>query len=459
MIARLRALRAMPEPHERRKLGLLSLCFFCVIATYSVLRPLKVSVFAYLVGVEYQPLTKFITILLMFPAMIFYAYLVDKIRRYQVLYFFLCVYAALCLLFCYFLLHPVYGLTNTHTSPWRILGWAFYILLDLYPVFVVSTFWAFSGSIFSPTEAKNSYGFIVAASKMAGITSPLLSSAILTANWWPHTTVIPWLVGSSAILLLMAATFIAKLIRTVPGQFLHGYEAVYQLEKEKSKQKTKKKGFAGLFEGIRLMITQPYVFGIFGLVYSYELISSMLDYQMQFMVRSYYHNNVGEMSKFFLNYTASFQGVGLLFAIFGTSTLLRKLDVQFCLVSVPLITSGLVVGLLMFPSLTTMFVVMVVLRGLNYGFNTPIREILYIPTVKNIKFKSKAWIDSFGRTISKGSGASVNLLAQSGGSHAVLATGCSVSLVVVVVWTFIALSVSRKYMTTVSEGKAIGNDD
>ena len=445
--------------YGRLKLLLLSSCFFFVIASYSIIKPLKTSVFNSLVGIDYLPMTKYLTIILMIPAMFLYSSLVDRVRRYQVAYFFFSLYALLCLLFAYFLMHPAYGLTNTFQSKYRVLGWAFYVLMDFFPIFIVSTFWAFTNSVNSPDSAKDDYGYIVSASKIAGITSPLVGWSLINMTGWTKTGTIPLLVGICSVLLILAAVMMLQLIRRVPGKYLHGYEAVYQLEKERKKETAKRGGMRGFFDGFKLMITQPYLFGIFGLVYSYEIISALLDYQMQFMAVAQYKNDIGDIASFNLLYTSAFQGLGLFFAFFGTRKLLKRLDVQICLVSVPVLVSVLLLGLKAFPTLVGVSIAMVFLRALNYGFNVPIREILYIPTIKDVKFKSKAWIDSFGRTFSKTSGATINLMAMGHGPTACFATGINVSLVIVVVWMLISVGVSRRYMDVVRSGSAIGDEE
>ena len=67
----------------------LAATFFCIIGSYSILRPLKTSVFFSLVGREYQPITKYVTILSLIPILLLYAKLVDKLKRYQLVYIFL----------------------------------------------------------------------------------------------------------------------------------------------------------------------------------------------------------------------------------------------------------------------------------------------------------------------------------------------------------------------------------
>ncbi len=439
---------------ELKKLLLLGGAFFFIIGTYSVIRPLKTSVFLGLVGKEYQPLTKLITIIMLVPVLFLYTKIVDKLRRYQVVYYFLMFYVVTIILIALMLMHPVIGLQNTDTSPFRIFGWIFYLLIDLFPVLTVSTFWAFANSISTPEYAKKSYGKIVALSRVGGIITPLLSWFVIEKITIPHSTSIPILMISAAFLLLLACLCITRIRKVVPGYLLHGYEAVYQTEKEKGKKKKK----VGMLEGLKLMLTQPYVMGIFALVYIYEAISVILDYQMQVQMSIATNNSVAAMSSFMFIYTASFQVLGLVFSLFGTSALLKSIGVRFCLFIMPVGTILMMLGLISWPGLSTIFVIMVLLRALHYGFNAPVREILYIPTTKDIKFKSKAWIESFGRTLSKTSGSAFNFAYRGTAYLSLIRINAGLIIGLSVVWGVVTFFIGKRYANTIKDNKVIGEE-
>ncbi len=152
--------------------GLLLGCsFFFIIGSYSILRPLKSALFLALVGREYLPIAKIISIVILFPCLLLYTKLVDKLRRYQVVYFFLAVYIIGGIITAFLLTHPAWGLSNTSTDPYRFFGWAVYFFIDLYSPLVVSVFWAFANSINNPSEARRHYAFMVSGSKIGGMIS------------------------------------------------------------------------------------------------------------------------------------------------------------------------------------------------------------------------------------------------------------------------------------------------
>jgi AAA family ATP:ADP antiporter len=383
--------------------------------------------------------------------MMWHSRIVDKLKRHQTLYFFLGLYIVLSLIFAAFLAHPVYGLLNTKTSCYRLLGWSFDVFMDLYPGLIVSTFWGFVNSLSTPHFASHGYGTIVAISRIGGISMPLLSLVLIEQCNLHCSVSIPYLIIISSLFLLASMLCIRRITQVVPSTYLHGYTDQTVTKKKKSRP--------GILEGLRLMISEPYVFGIFALVCSFEAINVVFDYQMNMLVSLEKNNDVQAMSAFMLIYTSTFHTLSLFFALIGTRTLLKKIGIQRSLMIMPLTIIGLVVLLIMHPHLSTIFFIMVVLRGLNYGFNHPIREMLYVPTVSNIQFKSKAWIESFGRTFSKNSGNMVNLATKGLQPYYSLLLQSSFTLTISIMWLGVAFAVGQRYLDAIKKGTIIGSSD
>lgn len=447
------------DRYDLIKIVLVGFAYFFILASYSILRSLKTSIFLGLVGAEYQPYTRFIAIAIMFPYMFFYSKMVDTLKRRHIVGIVLGGYGIISIIFALTFTHPIHGLRNTMTGPFRILGWSFEIFMDLYSAVILSTFWSFVNSICTPTFANRYYGFIVGAGKIGGILSPMLGMLIVHLLCdWQSSSLLTFLSGA---FLIIAVMLVYLTLRKVPHSYTQGYSTVPQptidpaiVAQKKGLWPSIKIGFIKYFEGLRLMIAEPYVFGVFWLMYSVEIISIIFDYQMQVLLSASTNNNIGDMSLFMLRYTSTFQAVGFVFAFFGTSSLLKHIGIRSCLMIMPLTIIGLITALTVHPSLSVIFVVMVVLRSLNYGFDFPLREMLYIPTVKDIQFKSKAWSDSFGRTLAKTSGSALNLFAKSSYSPCFFMNITTLGITSVYLVT--AFFVGRKYVATIRDGHIIG---
>jgi AAA family ATP:ADP antiporter len=388
--------------------------------------------------------------LVLIPCILLYAKLVDKVKRHQVFYCFLSIYIFGLLILALLLNHPICGLQNTKPSVYRTLGWFFYLFIDLFSPLVITTFWAFANSISTTESAKNSYGKIVALSRFGGIGASLFSWYLMQHTHISHHTSIPCLLIGSSIMLLCCLFSIAQIIKKVPSQLLHSSQNNIHGKKLTKGKKT------GALQGLKLLLTKPYIFGIFILVYIFDAISIITDYQMQVLMAVKNNNGIQEMSAFMFLYTVAFHTLTLFFALVGTSTLLKKIGVRFCLFIMPLSTITLMITLIFKPTLNTIFVIMVIFRALHYGFNAPIREILYIPTTKDIKFKSKAWIDSFGRSFSKSSGSTLNLLSQAQNTIKLIRIDSIFAISLSIVWIIISFFIGEKYQKTIKNKQIIG---
>jgi AAA family ATP:ADP antiporter len=101
----------------------------------------------------------------------------------------------------------------------------------------------------------------------------------------------------------------------------------------------------------------------------------------------------------------------------------------------------------------------VVLRAINYAFSWPLRESLYIPTVKEIKFKSKSWIDAFGSKFAKSSGSALNILAKWIGPASYFATYSFFFTGIIGLWVGTAFLLGRRFERAVAKSEVIGVDE
>jgi len=425
-----------------------------IISAYTILKEMKDIVFVETVGVDYIPKAKILSIFILIPAILFYSYLVNRVRRHHILSFYAILYGLLGLLFTYFIGHPVIGISNTVTSPWRMFGWIFYVFIEGASPFLVGVTWAFANSIHNPKEAKNYYAFLVTLSRFGG-----LFAAGFGWYWLSTNVVVPLLIKQQlllllpSIILLFVPLAVWLLRKKVPSTLLHGYEAVYKYEKQAEKHHK----HPGLFSGLVLLIRNPYVLGIFSIIFFYEVVNTVLS-----LLRITYSLGDGleEFSSRLFALTFGYHLVAFFVAILGTQALVHFLGERRCLMLVPVSIGILLFGFLFIGTFEAFTVAFIAMRGINYGFFYPVRESLYIPTVKAINFQSKAWIDAFGTKISKGAGSFFNEAAR----HVVRTSGFMASqllhasffAVIIGTWIFIAHLLGKRYARAIAHNEVIG---
>ena len=185
---------------------------------------------------------------------------------------------------------------------------------------------------------------------------------------------------------------------------------------------------------------------------------------MKLLTDAVYPSKIGggaEFATFQGWYNISIGALALIFAFFG-GFFMRTFGLRACLVAFPVIIGicclivfgGNVLGASTFGLLWIFFGVMVLIKGAAYALNKPTAEVLYIPTSKDVKFKTKGWIDAFGARLLKGAGAGVNTSLASS-LQILLTVGTVLSLGVVGAWVFIAYFVSTSFNNLQKENKII----
>jgi len=452
------------EPNERLKVFFLSLAYFCIIAGYTVAKELKDTVFNAIVGYEYIPQARIIAMVVLVPAILFYALLVDRIRRYQLLTYYSMFYGIMALVFAFFLNHPVIGMANTAQSPYRLFGWLFYFFLEGFTPFVISVFWAFSNSITNQQSAKKNYGLMVAGSKLGGMLGAVIGIIVMLLNRLGPQSLAKdiinhqVLLGCFGLFCLSIPVIVLLLMKKVPGRYLHGYEAVYELEKKRSLEKTK----TGVFAGLSMLIKYPYVLGIFAMIFFYEVINSVLSYHRVRIAQMYATNlsegnfSSSEMALYLFGIVFCVHFIGFLVSLFGTRTLLEVLGERWALILIPTLNIVLMVWLFVFYGPTVFIVVSVLGKSINYALGYPVREQLYIPTPKEIKFKAKSWNDAFGGKFGKTAGSTFNYLAQKVSEAASFGVHIVFFAVISGFWLVAAFLLGRKFEWAVSHNAVIG---
>ncbi len=331
------------EAQDRLKVFFLCIAFFFIIGAYTIAKELKDIVFISIVGREYIPLAKIPAMLILLPAILLYSLLVDRMRRYRLFSFYSAFFGVMGLVFAYFIGHPSIGLANTDAGPYRLFGWLFYCFVEGYTPFVVSVFWAFANSISSPDSAKRYYGLLASSSKLGGMVTSGLAWALFSLGssalpgGFSDIAIHQIVLVVSSLLLLVVPMVIFLLMKKVPGRYLHGYEAVYQVEKQKKKLKQEK---TGVFVGLAMLVKHPYVLGIFGMIYFYEVIATILSY-LRLGIAQSNAATVSDVSAFLFKMVFMTHAIGFLISLFVTQTLLKRFGERICLLLIPALSGAL----------------------------------------------------------------------------------------------------------------------
>ena len=385
---------------ELLKYILLAIGLFFLIGSYWPLKTLKDSIFINIVGPLYLPQAKLASLTLFFPLVLLYSKLVDMVSKEKMIYILVGFYGAVGLILVYYLHHPIIGLHNTAVSVDRYIGWAFYLFVESYISLMVSVYWSFINDITTPESAHKGYGLIFFGSQLGGFLLTLLGN-FLSFDTTQYAHRVPIIALLSIAMFFMVAVIVFILKHMVGNEHLSGYQS-----RVPETQGIDKPQIAFL-DGLRVLVTKPYVMGIFVLIFFQELITTLVGFQMLLLVKSTYVDP-GVVNKFLFEFNLAIQTLACLFSLLGTSYFQRSFGIKFCLIAFPVLLGLSFIGYLVHPALSTIFYVMLIAKALNYALYQPAKEILYIPTSKNIKYKAKAWIDMFGLRFAKATGSGIS---------------------------------------------------
>lgn len=438
----IRALWGNLHGEELKKYALLAAGFFFLIGSWWPLKTLKDSIFINTVGPLYLPYVKVASVTLFFPIVLLYSRLVDAFTKEKLIYLFIGVYTVLGLVFVYFLNHPSIGVANAQVDPTRVIGWAFYIFCESYVDLGLTLYWSFVNDVATPESAKKGYGLIIFGSQLGGFLFTVLGN-VLAYDTTQYAQRVPLIALISVLLFVMIAGTVYALTKLVGTAQLKGYSDHLEEKTEKSAEPV------NFLSGLMLLFTHPYVMSIFGLILLQEVASTIMGFQMMLLAKETFADP-GRVNRFLFEFGFAVQAISCFFGLVGTSFFHRTFGIRSALICYPLGIGIFVAWYLLHPTLWTIFYVMLIAKALGYALNQPTKEALYIPTSRAIKYKSKAWIDMFGKRFAKASGSIVNGMV---GPALTLAGGFTLG--VIALWIGLAAVVGKTFNKTVAQNKLI----
>ena len=426
---------------ERQKFSLLAIIFGITIGVYWLLRPLKDGVFLTMVGTQYLPWAKLLAVVVVLPVVMVYSKLIDRFPRHIVLYMLTTVYAVLAIIFAFLILTPGFGLSDTVADPTRVLGWAFYLYVETFGVIMAALFWAFVADTTTPDSAKRGYSVIVMGAQMGAVCFPFISKYIIQSAGTGYAILFG--VGVMCFLPVMVHYY----MHHIPRDQMEGFKADERKPLEGTHKKT------GFGEGLRLLLTKPYLLAIFAIVSFYEIINAVLDYQFKALAKLSYTGEA--LSSFLTDFAVVTNLIGLFCVVIGIDRIGRMLGFGKTLVLLPLLVGISVVSMSFYPFLGVAFAVMAIQKSFNYSLNLPVKEQLYIPTTKDTKYKAKAWIDMFGSRLSKGGASIINGMRGILGVEGFVVFSLVVSFALIGVWVVAALFVGRVHAQALREDRVV----
>ena len=445
------------EREEFKKFLKMGIIFALIIGVYWTLRPLKDAVFIQLVDKLQLPYAKTISVICLLPLVMFYTKLLEKTSREKMLVILPVFYGITVCLFSLVMMffqgppqeiasRPLLFLLST-----RGMGYLFYVFVESFGSLVIALFWAFATDTTEATPAKRGFPLVVAIGQIGGIIFPY------TIGGLPHRLGL----ATDALSMLFLGIFILCIVplvkyflRSTPLPLLKSFHG----ENEKAETSKQEPGF---LEGLKLLLKNRYLLGIFTANFIYEVVITIFDFNFKLSASTQYSGVA--LSHYLSLYGSSVNVISLLCLLLGISNVTRFLGIGVALAAMPIIVGCALLGFLSLDSLTFLFALMVGSKAINYALNGPALKQLYIPTTPDVKFKAQAWIETFGSRSSKQAGSVFNMSlaplqkafgALAGKSHYLMMSGI-ICFPLLGLWFLVAIYLGRSFKKAIAEKKTI----
>lgn len=432
------------EREEYKKFLRMGLIFTTIIGAYWTMRGLKKAIFFKLADATQIPFAKTASIFFLFPVVILYNKLLDRYPRERMFYLLSIFYGTALILFAiafYFVQatpEVVAARTGFASFGTAFLGYAWYVFVESFGSLVVALFWAIASDTTSPDSAKKGFSLVVAIGQMGGIFLPDLIGRL--PKWFGlETDMAPvFICGVFALLLFLLMRWF---LSATPKHLLtHAFEA-------QNTQTVEKEQEPGFFEGLKILVKNNYLLGIFAVISFFEIIVTIFDYNFDCKAQAVLGKGAA-LTEYTLTYASYVNIVALVCLLLGVSNITRYLGVNVALALMPLIMAGAIFGFLTYDNLNFFFWLMVSSKAINYALNGPALKQLYIPISKDARFKSQAWIETFGSRGAKEAGSVFNMCI------APVVLGF-IGFAFVGLWFFAALFLGKTYNKAITDKKLI----
>lgn len=447
--------KGIPE-HEQRVYRFILAAFFGVLFTYWLVRPLKTGVFLGLVGVQSEPVAKLGTLVILFPILMAYAKLVNLVGTPRRLVAIVCtLYALIFAAIAFFSLLAFRSNANEREG-YAWLGWTAYWTIESFGSVCVAMLWSVIASFVAKASAPLLYPLITVVCQVAAICGATTATFAKQAGF--AALFLLAALCCLGIVLCVAAAFSglrrAPLPGLLPVQKQHDQSCPSNGAQELMEPHLTSEAETGLWEGLRLVFDTEYVLSIMVVSTFCEVIATILDFQMKVIVRESYGS--AEDVAAFMGFFGQMTNVtSLVFALVGTQAAIRHFGLRFCLLAYPAGCLFVTVLVFFYPLLSVLVFAMVCLKAFNYSLNNPSKELLYLRTSHDIKYKAKSWIDMFGTRGAKSAGSLVNQFLKHS-KTSLLQGGSLVSAGFVVVWMIVANRLGHAHLAMVERDVVVG---
>ncbi len=371
-------LRPITEVHhgEATSALLLACNAFLLLTAYYVVKPVREALILALdSGAEYKSYMSGVITVLLLVLVPLYAKVVDRLPRGKLVSGVTLFFASNLVLF--FLASASAGFRT-------VIGLVFYVWVGVFNMMVVAQLWAFANDIYDEAQGKRLFPLIALGATVGALLGSQISAALI-----PVLKVFPMLLVAAAILFASALLFLV-------------------VDRRETRSPRERKPAAaerpqGAFE---MVLRHRYLLLIaaFSLVFSW--VNSNGEYLLSKLVKAAAEQAIarkeiapgGAATYIGATYGEFFLYVNWLTALlqaFVVSRLVRWVGVGPAFFVLPVIAFGNAAAVMVAPVLSVLRVGKIAENSTDYSLNNTLRQMLWLVTTREMKYKAKQAVDTF----------------------------------------------------------------
>jgi AAA family ATP:ADP antiporter len=196
--------------------------------------------------------------------------------------------------------------------------------------------------------------------------------------------------------------------------------------------------------GVKALWNSRYLVPLALLVCTVQMVVGLIEYNFKTMLYQEFTNT--DLRTLVLGQVHAAVNVISISIQFCTGPILKLLGIGNAFKSIPFVLSVVVSSFVLFPQFALMLGCKISSKALDYSLLRSVKEILYIPLSREEKTQGKGLIDIFMYRLARGL---VALMLMGLAAWGLTAYVMHISLVLVVVWLFLAFVIAKRYMTLV----------
>jgi AAA family ATP:ADP antiporter len=374
-----RLLRPFTDVHhgEAPQLLLLTLNVFLILTAYYVMKPVReVLILDQPGGAELKSYAYGAQALVLFAVVPLYGALASRLPRRRLINAVTAFFVA-CL--------PGFFLLAQGGAE---IGIVFFLWIGVFSLMVIAQFWAYANDVYAPEEGKRLFAVIA-----FGASSGAVFGSWLSAHLIRTLGVLP--------LLLVAAMILAVSLILFNIIDLRG--AAERRNRRSGPKEDVPIGDGGAFA---LVLRSRYLLLIAALVFLLNWVNSAGEYILSSIVKHAADAEVaaGRLARadegrfigtFFAEYFEVVNIAGMVLQLFVVSRVVKYLGVPVALCILPAVALGSYGLAALMPSLAIMRWAKTAENSVDYSLMNTVRQMLFLPTTREEKYKAKQVIDSF----------------------------------------------------------------